>query len=135
MRLITERQRTYVRSHPVVFRLCMGLFVTGLLGVLVPDSMAQSAVSAVLPAGIRTLFYLDYCLAAALCVLGQARGKAPLEAMGMGMLAFGFAAQEVAATALLGTPLPGIFLVFLAWGAFERGLFLRAYGYPPRMSR
>lgn len=134
MTLIVSQQRAYIRSHPVAFWLCVGLVIAGAIGLVAPGLIGQSAASMVLPTWLRTVFYIDYTLGAALSLAGLTRGKAGLEAAGMAMLATGFLVQFLSVAYLLHSSVfGGLFLLTLAIGCFQRSRFLAKNGYPPRM--
>lgn len=133
MDLIVPQQRMYVRSHPVVFWLCIGIVIVGALGLVAPSLIGQSAASMALPPWLRTLFYADYTAGALLAVVGIARAKASLEASGMVLLSAGFLVQFLSLLYLLpSSAFAGSFLATLAIGCFLRGRFLAKHGYPPR---
>lgn len=134
--LVHPQQRLYIRAHPVVFWLCVGLCVVGTLGVVAPGLVTMSAASQVLPGWLRTIFYTTYALGGAMSVAAQVRGVARLEAAGMMLLSAGFLAQFGSAAYLLhSSAASGIFLLTLSIGAFQRSRFLMAYGYPARIVR
>lgn len=136
MKLIAPEQRGYLHSHPLAFWLCVGLVIAGSVGVFAPHLIGQSAASLVLPEWLRTTFYADYTLGAALSLVGITRGKARLEAAGMMLLATGFLVQFLSAAYLLHSSVfAGLFLFTLSIGCFQRSRFLAANGYPPRMVR
>jgi hypothetical protein len=134
MHLIPHQQRLYIRAHPVVFWMCIGLSILGFVGVVAPELLVMSAASQVLPDWLRTAFYISYTIGATMSVVAQLRGIARLEAAGMMLLASGFLAQFASAAYLLHTSaVSGLFLLTLAIGAFQRSRFLTEYGYPVRV--
>lgn len=134
MSLMGAQQRLYIRAHPVVFWLCIGLVIVGFIGVVAPGLVSMSAAAQVLPDWLRTAFYASYTIGAGMSVVAQVRGIARLEAAGMMLLATGFLTQFASAAYLLHTSaFSGLFLLALAIGAFQRSRFLTEYGYPVRV--
>lgn len=134
MSLISPQQRLYIRAHPVVFWLCVGLVIVGFIGVVAPSLLVMSVASQVLPGWLRTLFYVDYTIGAVCSVIAQLRGIARVEAAGMMLLCTGFLTQFLSAAYLLhSSAISGIFLLTLAIGCFQRAHFLARFGYPTRV--
>jgi uncharacterized membrane protein YhaH (DUF805 family) len=133
--LIIPQQRNYVRAHPVVVWLCVGLVIVGSIGTIAPSLIGQSAASTVLPVWLRTAFYLVYTLGALGSLIGITRARARVEAAGMMLLATGFLVQFLSAAYLLhSSAIAGTFLLTLSIGCFQRSRFLGKYGYPPKVS-
>jgi hypothetical protein len=129
----TPAQNLYIRAHPVVFWLCVGLAVVGFVGAFLPFLLVASAVSQVLPEWLQRLFYGIYMLGAVFAVIAQLRAIPKLEAAGMSLLATGFLVQFLSVLYLLHAYFwQGLFLLTLAIGTEQRSIFLSQYGYPMR---
>lgn len=129
----TPQQNLYIRAHPVVFWLCIGITIQGFIGLVLPQLLLVSAVSQVLPNFLERAFFAVYMVGGALAVAAQLRGIAKLEAAGMSLLGTGFLVQFFCVVYLLhGYFWQGLFLLTLAVGAWQRSSFLAEYGYPIR---
>lgn len=126
-------QRLYIRAHPVVFWLCIGLTIEGLLGVFFRNLFLASPVTLSLPDWMETGFYAIYMSGAAACVIGQLRKKAWLDSAGMSLLGTAFVVQFASIVYVLHQYFfQGLFLLTIAIGCFMRSSFLAEYGYPTR---
>jgi hypothetical protein len=130
---VSLQQRLYIRAHPVVFWLCIGLLIQGFIGLCLPFLLLQSAVSQALPNWLERVFYTVYMVGGGMSVAAQLRGTAKLEAAGMSLLGTAFVVQFSSVIYLLhGYFWQGLFLLFLSIGAYQRSRFLGLVGYPTR---
>lgn len=126
-------QELYIRAHPVVFWLCIGLTIEGFLGLVFPHLFLASVVSQTLPPWMVRVFYGMYMLGGGLCVIAQLRARAKWEAGGMSLLSTVFLIQFLSIVVELhGYLWQGLFLLTLAIGCNQRSVFLTRFGYPVR---
>lgn len=85
--LVREDQRYRVRAHPHAYGIAVGVFLTGLVAILDPSSIEETATSLSLPGWLRTAFEVCWVLAGGLAAFGIARGHRGSEAAGMMLLA------------------------------------------------
>src|SRR4051812_14711608 len=89
----SDAQNLYIRAHPVVFWLSVGLAIEGFIGAFLPHLLLLSAVNQALPNWLERVFYLVYMIGGAGSVVGQLRCKAWLESAGMTLVATGTLVQ------------------------------------------
>jgi hypothetical protein len=128
--MIANTQRAYISSHPLALRFSLGLFIVGLVSLVAPQTIEQTATSMALPEWLQIGFRLTWTLGGAASVWGIIRGRRAFEAAGMTLIATGLAIDYLAIVSVRWqSALPGLFILFLAEGCFQRTRHLRKNGY------
>lgn len=83
---MAERQRPYIRSHPLAYWFGLGVGLTGLLSLL---GFTQQPSNEVLPGWVQTSFQVVWMIGGAASFYGIASGKSRYEAAGMVLIATG----------------------------------------------
>lgn len=131
MHIVPPAQRDYLADHKLALWFSIAVMVAGLFYLLTPTLVAESAVSRVLPHGLKLLFSFNYALGGILSVYGLVRGRPKPEAAGMALLASALLVQFGAAFYLLGIHVIGstsIILLF-AIGCWQRSASLVHRGH------
>lgn len=117
--------RLYRRDHPLAIWFCLGIAFIGLLTLIFPDAVEQSATSLALGETLRKLFYVCYALGGTLGALGLLSVRHRLEAAGMAMLASTMTVQFVAIVYVRPAAwAPSLFVLALAIGCGTRAWLL-----------
>jgi hypothetical protein len=123
--LIPLRQRPYLRSHPLAAWFAVAIFLAGLIGLLFPETVSQTAASLLLPDWLETTFRWFYLVAGAAATWGIVRGRANLEAAGWTLVTSVLAAQIV--TLLFLTQDAAIVANLVTLAALALGTGMRAW--------
>jgi hypothetical protein len=123
-------QRPYLASHQLVLWFSGGVAFTGLLNLVAPELGQASASATVLSPFVFAIFNATWLAGGVLSMIGVIRGIRKAEAVGMSLLAGGFAAYYsiVAGLAPNGW-LTGAFILALAIGCFRRARHVATTGY------
>lgn len=117
-------------SHPFALLFAIGVAFQGALYLCAPGVFEASASAAALSPTILALFNASWLVGGALSVIGIIRGHRKPEAVGMSLLAGGFAAYySIVAGAVPYGWLTGLFILFLAVGCFLRARHVAKTGY------
>lgn len=128
MRLIPRRQLPYLRSHPFVVAVSMGIATQGLINIAAPspESIATLAFSI----GVYYLFNAMWIIGGTLTAIGLLRGMRGVEAAGATLLTGSTALFYAAAVSLRGwESRTAVFVFFLALGYALRVRHLVTAGY------
>lgn len=120
-----DHRRAYRRAHPLTFWLALGVAVVGVVALVFPATVEQTATSAALPAWLRSLFDVIYAGGGAASAFGVHRARRDFEAAGLSLLAGALAAQFAAVVYVrpAGAP-PATFILTLAIGCALRARHL-----------
>lgn len=123
--LVQEDQRYRVRAHPHGYAIAVGVLVAGVVGILFPGTIEETATSLALPEWLRTLFEICWATGGALATIGIARGYRGIEAGGMGLLATALFVDYLAFIYIRpAAAVSGLFVLILAIASAERSYFL-----------
>ena len=130
MNPIVPGQREYIRSHPVVFCLSIGIALVGLVYLLLPSWTPESAISILLPEWLKLVWAATWFLGGLASTYGIARGVPRIEGGGMALLASGLYSNFVA-TIYVRPSAAGaaVFVFLLAIGCTLRAHYLATRGY------
>lgn len=130
MQLIPIWHRPYARAHPLAPVISVGLLVGGLINLLAPELVEETASALVLPELVLLLFNLTWAVGGAAGTIGFFRGWPRIEAAGMALIAGGLGAYYAAIVTLRSTTaLTGLFIGLLAVGCALRAWHLFRHGY------
>jgi len=133
MNIVAPGQRAYISSHPLALWFSIGFGLVGILALLFPGSIEQTAASTTLPAWLTKVLYITFAVGGISSVFGIVRGRPDFEALGMSLFSSGLIVNFIAIASLAGlgaVSLTGaVFLVALAIGCFGRVLALTRRGY------
>lgn len=117
--------RTYRRTHAVEISLALGIAFAGLLTLLFPSTVQQSATYLALPELLRTAFNIAYTLGGLLTLYGLLRPKPyehTFEAAGYGLLSSALGVQWASIVYVAPDTWPSsLFILILAVGCGVRG--------------
>ncbi len=127
---VPHHQRPYLASHQLVTWFSGGVAFTGIVNLIAPELSQASASATVLSPFVFALFNAVWFAGGVLSMIGVIRGIRKAEAVGMSLLAGGFAAYYsiVAGLAPNGW-LTGAFILALAIGCFRRARHVAVTGY------
>lgn len=122
---VAEKQRHYVRAHPLAYWFSIGICITGILALVWPDAFEQTPASLALPEWLRDVFSIVWVVGGGASFFGIARGFRAAEAGGMGLLATGLVADYFTFIYLRPiSALSGLFVLLLAIGCARRAIHL-----------
>jgi cation transport ATPase len=128
--LIPSRQRAYFSSHPLGFCVAVGFAISGLVNLLFPHLVRESAVSLALPVGLYYAFSLTWAAGGVCAAWGLLRGVRNLEAGGDVLLATALLVNYISVIWVRASSgLSAIFLIFMALGFLLRARHLARSGY------
>lgn len=117
--------KAYRREHPLAIWFSIGIAFIGLVTILFPDSVEQSAVTLALPELVRKLFNVFYATGGLFATIGLLRIRHSLEAAGMALLASTLFVQWASIIYLRPTSIISAFFVLtLAIGCGRRAWIL-----------
>lgn len=129
-RLAPAWHRAYVRSHPL--GLCVSFFiaVAGLIGLVAPQLVNESAAALVLPGWQLTVFNTTWLVGGSLATIGLLRGLPNAEAPGLALIAGGLTAYYIAVVSIrASSALTALFIAGLAIGCIARAWRIYRCGY------
>lgn len=128
MKLIPRRQLPYLRSHPFVVAVSLGIATQGLINIAFPS--AESIATLAFSIGVYYLFNALWVLGGALSALGLFRGWRGTEAAGATLLAGSVTVYWAAVVSIRGfESRTAFFVLFLAVGYGLRVRHLVTAGY------
>jgi len=130
VQLIPLWHRAYVRAHPLAPVISLGILLGGLVNLLAPELVEETASAIVLPEYVLLLFNLVWTIGGAAGTIGFIRGWSRIEGAGMALIAGGLGAYYTAIITLRSTTaLTGLFIGLLAVGCGLRAWQLFRHGY------
>jgi len=134
--IIPTWHRAYVRSHRLGICVSLGILVGGLINLLTPELVEESAPVLVLPRIVLLIFNLTWVVGGALSAIGALRGARHIEIPGLSLVAGGLLAYYVTAiTVRSTTALTAIFIALLAVGFAGHAINLYLNGYDGEVRR
>lgn len=128
--LIPPNHRAYLASHPLGFCIALGLAVSGLVNVLFPDAVQDTAASLALPPILYYAFSATWAVGGTCAALGLLRGLRNLEAGGDVLLASSLLVNYISVVWVRTTSaLAAVFVLFMAVGFALRARHLTKAGY------
>lgn len=122
--------RAYLRSHWVGLSVALGVCLSGLIALVAPEVVEQSASAVVLPSWVVTLLNVTWMIGGGTAAAGLLRGNRQLHVPGMSLIGGGLLAYYSAIVALRPeAALQVIFIPILGAGCLLHALFLGLYGY------
>jgi hypothetical protein len=122
--------RAYVRSHWVGLSVAVGVCLSGLIGLIAPEAVEQSASAVVLPRWAVTMLNVSWVVGGASASVGLLRGNRQLHVPGMSLIGGGLLAYYSAILALRPEAAwQVVFIAILGVGCLLHATFLALYGY------
>lgn len=127
---IPATQRAYVSSHPLALCVAIGFAFSGLVNLLFPGLVRESAVSIALPETPYYAFSLVWAVGGVCAAWGLLRGIRDLEAAGDVLLATALVVNYISVVWVRATTaLAAVFLIFMALGFLLRARHLAKSSY------
>lgn len=129
-RLVPAWHRAYLRAHWVGLGVAFGVCLSGLIGLLAPATVEQSAAAIVLPDWVVTLLNISWAIGGAVATAGILRGNRQLHVPGMSLIGGGLVAYYSAIITLRPeAALQVVFIPMLGVSCLLHAIFLGLYGY------
>lgn len=110
--------------------MAVGIFLGGLIGLLAPEAVQESAPSLVLPDWVLIFFNCVWVIGGGLSMVGLVRGNREIEIPGMILIAGGLGSYYVVVVSIRATAaLTALFIALLALGCLGRAVNLYRFGY------